>query len=47
MKRFNTTGLMLADRHYMVPIDRQVNAATRMVEDGLYLTINPRCGRGR
>ena len=43
MKRFNTTGKMIADRHYMVPIDRQVNAAARLVKDNLYFCIN----RGR
>ena len=43
MKRFNTTGLMIASQHYMVRIDRQVNAAVRLVEDGMYFTIN----RGR
>ena len=43
MKRFNTTGLMIAGQHYMVRIDRQVNAAVRLVEDGMYFTIN----RGR
>lgn len=43
MKRFNTTGKCIADRHYMVPIDRQVNAAAQMVEDGMYFCIN----RGR
>lgn len=43
MKRFNTTGKCIADRHYMVPIDRQVNAAAQMVEDELYFCIN----RGR
>ncbi len=43
MKRFNTTGKCIADRHYMVPIDRQVQAAAQMVEDELYFCIN----RGR
>ena len=43
MKRFNTTGKCIADRHYMVPIDRQVEYAARMVEDNLYFCIN----RGR
>ena len=43
MKRFNTTGKMIAGQHYMVPIDRQVNEAARMVEDNLYFCIN----RGR
>lgn len=43
MKRFNTTGKCMADRHYMVRIDRQVNAAARLVEDNMYFCIN----RGR
>ena len=43
MKRFNTTGKMIAAQHYMVPIDRQVNAAARLVEDNMYFCIN----RGR
>ena len=43
MKRFNTTGLMISGQHYMVRIDRQVNTAVRLVEDGMYFTIN----RGR
>lgn len=43
MKRFNTTGKCIADRHYMVPIDRQVKYAAQMVEDNLYFCIN----RGR
>ena len=43
MKRFNTTGKCIADRHYMVRIDRQVNAAARLVEGNMYFCIN----RGR
>ena len=43
MKRFNTTGKCIADRHYMVPIGRQVEYAAKMVEDNLYFCIN----RGR
>ena len=43
MKRYNTTGKCIADRHYMVPIDRQVEAAAQLIEDGLYFCIN----RGR
>lgn len=43
MKKFNTTGKCIADRHYMVPIDRQVEYAARLVEDNLYFCIN----RGR
>ena len=33
MKRFNTTGKCIADRHYMVPIDRQVEAAAQLIYD--------------
>lgn len=43
MKRFNTTGKCIANRHYMVPIDRQVEAAAQLIEDGLCFCIN----RGR
>ena len=43
MKRFNTTGKMIASQHYMVPIDRQVNEAAKLVESGMYFCIN----RGR
>lgn len=43
MKRFNTTGKCIANRHYMVPIDRQVEAAAQLTEDGLYFCVN----RGR
>lgn len=43
MKRFNTTGKCIASQHYMVRIDRQVNDAARLVENGMYFCIN----RGR
>lgn len=43
MKRFNTTGKCIADQHYMVRIDRQVETAVRLVLDGMYFCIN----RGR
>lgn len=43
MKRFNTTGKCIASQHYMVRIDRQVNEAARLVENGMYFCIN----RGR
>lgn len=43
MKRFNTTGKMIATQHYMVPIDRQVNEAAKLVENNMYFCIN----RGR
>ncbi len=43
MKRFNTTGKCIASRHYMVRIDSQVEAAVRLVQNGMYFCIN----RGR
>ena len=43
MKRFNTTGKCIASQHYMVRIDRQVNAAANLMEQNLYFCIN----RGR
>lgn len=43
MKKFNTTGKCIADRHYMVSIDCQVEYAARLVEENLYFCIN----RGR
>lgn len=43
MKKYNTTGKCIADRHYMVPIDRQVEVAAQLAKDGLYFCIN----RGR
>ena len=43
MKRFNTTGKMIASQHYMVPIDHQVNEAAKLVENNMYFCIN----RGR
>mgnify|MGYP002853616223 CR=1 FL=1 len=43
MKTFNTTGKMIASQHYMAPIDRQVNAAAKLVEANKYFCIN----RGR
>ncbi|MGM9712609.1 MAG: AAA-like domain-containing protein [Prevotella sp.] len=43
MKRFNTTGTCFPEQHYMVNIDRQVNAAAKLVRQGDYFCIN----RGR
>ena len=43
MKRFNTTGKCIDSKHYMVRIDRQVEEAVRLVQDGMYFCIN----RGR
>lgn len=42
-KRFNTTGKCIASQHYMVRIDRQVDAAADLVEQNMYFCIN----RGR
>jgi len=43
MKRFNTTGKCNPKVHYMVNIDRQVEAAAKLVRQGDYFCIN----RGR
>ena len=43
MKRFNTAGTCFPDVHYMVNIDRQVEAAAKLVRQGDYFCIN----RGR
>ena len=40
MRRFNTTVMCLADRHYIVRNDRQVDRAVRLVQDGMYFCIN-------
>lgn len=43
MKRFNTTGLCIPSKHYMVNIDERVRQIRAMVERGDYFCIN----RGR
>lgn len=43
MKRFNTAGTCRPEVHYMVNIDRQVEAAAKLVRQGDYFCIN----RGR
>ena len=43
MKRFNTAGTCYPKKHYMVNIDRQVEAAATLVRQGDYFCIN----RGR
>lgn len=40
MKSFNTTGLCNPDKHYMVDITEQTKQIAKMVEKGLYFTIN-------
>ena len=39
-KRFNTTGICLPDRHYMMDNSRQLGEIMEMVEHGEYFTIN-------
>lgn len=43
MKRFNTTGLCVPFKHYMVDITEQVSQIRAMVDDGKYFCMN----RGR
>lgn len=43
MKHFNTTGVCLPDRHYMVDVTERVEAIRQMIERGDYFCIN----RGR
>ena len=43
MRRFNTTGTCIAERHYMVNIDERVQKIKKMVDRGDYFCIN----RGR
>ncbi|MEE0028156.1 MAG: hypothetical protein U0J70_11235, partial [Atopobiaceae bacterium] len=43
MKRFNTTGLCVPHKHYMVNIDERVRQIRAMVDEGDYFSIN----RGR
>lgn len=43
MKRFNTTGVCLPDRHYMVDVTERVESIRQMIERGDYFCIN----RGR
>ena len=40
MKRFNTTGVCIPSKHYMVDITARVGEIRRMVDDGKYFTIN-------
>ena len=43
MKRFNVTGTCFPEKHYMVDISSNLNAMHKMVDEGIYFTIN----RGR
>ena len=40
MKRFNTTGVCIPDKHYMVDISERVKEIKRFVDDGKYFAIN-------
>lgn len=40
MKRFNVTGLCVPEKHYMADISRKLTEIVRMVNEGLYFTIN-------
>lgn len=40
MKKFNVTGLCVPEKHYMVDIKNKVREIKKMVEEGLYFTIN-------
>ena len=40
MKTFNTTGLCIPERHYMVDISGRVAEIKKMVDAGQYFTIN-------
>lgn len=39
-KRFNTTGLCIGKKHYMVNIDKKLNSIKKLISDELYFTIN-------
>lgn len=43
MKQFNTTGVCLPDRHYMVDVTERVESIRQMIEHSDYFCIN----RGR
>ncbi|MBQ9437934.1 MAG: AAA-like domain-containing protein [Lachnospiraceae bacterium] len=40
MKKFNTTGLCVPSKHYMVDLSEKVALIKKMVDDGEYFTIN-------
>ena len=43
VKKFNTTGLCMPEKHYMVDISKKVNEIMHLIDDECYFTIN----RGR
>ena len=40
MKQFNTTGVCVPKKHYMVNLDSRVAQIKEMVDEGKYFTIN-------
>ncbi len=40
MKKFNTTGVCIPSKHYMVDLSERVAEIGKMVDDGKYFTIN-------
>lgn len=40
MKRFNTTGLCIPEKHYMADISGKIKEISEMVDNGLYFTVN-------
>lgn len=40
MKTFNTTGVCIPDRHYMVDLNRRMEQMKAMVDSGKYFTVN-------
>ena len=40
MKKFNVTGLCVPEKHYMADISGKLAEIIRMVNEGLYFTIN-------
>lgn len=40
MRRFNTTGLCIPYKHYMVDIKDKLDRIKRLIDDGEYFVIN-------
>ena len=40
MKKFNTTGVCVPNRHYMVDTSKKLDRITSLIEDEEYFTIN-------
>jgi len=43
MKQFNTTGVCIPSKHYIVDLSERIAEIQKLVDDGKYVTIN----RGR